>query len=223
MNEAGGCGDLVSQDSSGPGFKDVCLVEALRQLGCPVECIRDGPFTAMDGCEMLKPLGVGLQYLRHGAPLRPGKYIVLDHEKKHFFAVRHVEGLAVKLDAGVATHLPLSSLADISLDPMLYVFKLVHGHAVPSSFEALPYTLQGGALSVSNKYECPLQKCQCPGCDGNLVYHKEVDAFCYDLNGPFEVTHVQVCCGSRNCRSNYGYTYRWENGSKVNVLSMKDL
>ena len=45
------------------GFENACLVVALQNLGCPVACPRDGPFTALDGCVMLRPLGASLQII----------------------------------------------------------------------------------------------------------------------------------------------------------------
>ena len=81
-DRAGGvCYDLLAS-RKGPlgndtsGYSDVCLIDALRRLGVPVEASRSGPLWAlMDGNSILRPFGLQLTYA-DARPLQHGRYVM---------------------------------------------------------------------------------------------------------------------------------------------------
>ncbi|CAE7633244.1 unnamed protein product, partial [Symbiodinium microadriaticum] len=76
----------------------------------------------------------------------------------------------------------------------------------------------------SDVHSCPCQTRVIPGCNGSLIEKtdKQLEAICYTLSGPVEVIHQSKQCTARNCRATYGYNFRWVEGKKVNVHSIKD-
>ena len=90
--------DAEGGAGSAEEFKDVCLVISLQNLGCPVRCVRDGPFSIADGNSWLQPLGVHLRKKNDTTKLFDGKYIVHDEHLKHFFALEVREGCFVQKD-----------------------------------------------------------------------------------------------------------------------------
>ena len=63
----------------------------------------------------------------------------------------------------------------------------------------------------------------CSGCHGTLLKRCEVASTLYDLAGRQEVIAVTKQCSVRSCRASYGYNYVWQNGSKMNAVSLEGL
>ena len=83
LDPRGGAGDSRHQ------LRDMCLVDSLRSLGCPIEVHRSGPFRAMeDGNRMLAHTGRRLVPVEYHA-LTEGSYIRWQclHRMGHFVAV----------------------------------------------------------------------------------------------------------------------------------------
>ena len=198
------------------GFKDVCLIMAMQNIGLLVVCDQDGPFSVSYGNSLLLPFGVQLCQKHCRKSLPDGSYIVHDKDMKHFFALQHREGLLLKKD-GEVTSVVSAGVAMDMLSSDQYTFYYLRRQ----SYSAL-VTLDAVGGSSPQTFTCPLSKCVCEGCSGSLIYHLSVDAVLYDLDGPRKIVHVQKNCTSRSCRASYGYNYRWEAGKKVNVLGMKD-
>ncbi|CAK9076205.1 unnamed protein product [Durusdinium trenchii] len=217
-------GDPVDVDtdraSAGPGcqngFKDVCLIMAMQNIGLPVVCDQDGPFSISYGNSLPLPFGVQLCQKHCRKSLPDGSYIVHDKDMKHFFALQHRKGLLLKKDGEVTSVVSVGVAMDM-LSSDQYTFYYLRRQ----SYSAL-MILDAVGDSSPQTFTCPLSKCVCEGYSGSLIYHLSVDVVLYDLDGPRKIVHVQKNCTSRSCRASYGYNYRWEAGKKVNVLGMKD-
>lgn len=169
---------------------------------------------------MLQPLGVRLRYIASGSPLTPGKYVVLDINRKHFFALTHVEGYAIVIDGDRRAQIQLSELCDISSSSKHYVFKLTAGLASPESLQAYPYTVTGGALSKPI-YVTAMKKCICG--HSKLSPSHLIEASVFGLDGPMEVQVQTMRCTHYSCRITFGPNFYTMAGSKINTADVADL
>ncbi|CAJ1407201.1 unnamed protein product [Effrenium voratum] len=135
-----GCG------ASNETYSEVCLCNSLRSLGCPISYDKNGPFTAADGCEMLAPLGAPLKLVSTNSKLQPGKFIVLDTTRSHFFAVINANGKVQKVDDGMHAYISADVFAEFMKSPIFHVFKLTFMCAGASSL-CPAFHIPGGALS----------------------------------------------------------------------------
>ena len=214
-------GDAPDEGFGGPGsqdgFNDICLISALQSLGLPVPCDRDGPFPISYGNKLLLPFGVQLGHKPGLRRLLDGSYVVHDKSNAHFFALQVREGLILMKDGGHTFSLPSSSAMDM-LTSDAYTFYILQKQSDPA---LLSVDAVGGA--TLKKFTTSLEHCVCFGCSGTLGHHRYVDAVLYTLDGPIDIMHEQKQCTSRNCRTCYGYNYRWEHGQKVNTVCLEDL
>ena len=89
--------DAPLEHMRGAGFKEACLVISLQNLGLPVVCDTDGPFTISFGNTLLRLFGV--QLCHYDLPfVQDGKYIVHNVSKKHFFALSMREDFVQIID-----------------------------------------------------------------------------------------------------------------------------
>ena len=201
------------------GFENACLVVALQNLGCPVACPRDGPFTALDGCVMLRPLGASLQIIPRNMSLTQGKYVVLDIQASHFFALQHIEGFAIKMDGDDKVEVSIGMLSSMMLNPRYYFFKVVLGIPSSSTLLQVPYSISGGALA-RKVYSTQLTKCPC----GHRSFSKghDVAAVVYTLAGPCETTVRTMRCNAYGCRTTFGPNFLLDDGKKINTATLEN-
>ena len=202
------------------GFENACLVVALQNLGCPVACPRDGPFTALDGCVMLRPLGASLQIIPRNMSLTQGKYVVLDIQASHFFALQHIEGFAIKMDGDDKVEVSIGMLSSMMLNPRYYFFKVVLGIPSSSTLLQVPYSISGGALA-RKVYSTQLTKCPC----GHRSFSKghDVAAVVYTLAGPCETTVRTMRCNAYGCRTTFGPNFLLDDGKKINTATLENV
>ena len=77
--------------------------------------------------------------------------------------------------------------------------------------------------STPQKLTTSLDTCVCAGRGGRLLPRTDVAAVLYTLDGPINVIHVQKQCNQRSCRASCAYSYRRENGTKVNTIDLANL
>ena len=112
--------DAPLEHVGGAGFKEACLIVSLQNLGLPVVCDTDGPFTISFGNTLLRPFGV--QLCHYDLPfVQDGKYIVHDAAKKHFFALSMREGFVQSIDDTAVAQVSLSCLRSM-LDDSNFTF-----------------------------------------------------------------------------------------------------
>ena len=70
--------DFVGGSGLDEKYKDVCLIVALRNLGLPVTCDKDGPFSVSYGNSLLQPFGIQLCEKQSRLRLPDGQYVVYD-------------------------------------------------------------------------------------------------------------------------------------------------
>ena len=203
------------------GFENACLVVALQNLGCPVACPRDGPFTdSLDGCVMLRPLGASLQIIPRNMSLTQGKYVVLDIQASHFFALQHIEGFAIKMDGDDKVEVSIGMLSSMMLNPRYYFFKVVLGIPSSSTLLQVPYSISGGALA-RKVYSTQLTKCPC----GHRSFSKghDVAAVVYTLAGPCETTVRTMRCNAYGRRTTFGPNFLLDDGKKINTATLENV
>ena len=83
--------------TSHDSFKNLCLILALQNLGLPIPCDRDGPFSVSYGNSLLLPYGIQLCQKQSRKHLPDGSYVVFDQSAKHFFALQIREGFTLKM------------------------------------------------------------------------------------------------------------------------------
>ena len=232
--------DVVESESAEGGtseldaFQDVCGVKVLQWLGIPVPHTCNGPFKVSDLNGMIKPFGVKLTHVHKVRVSCSGKFLC--HAQGHFTGIKLVEGFVIEYDNDVLTHLSMGGLYDYLQQEGRTIFALqkVNHHDLITSpdFDPTGGSTRGVMKRPASiapippavpRYLCPLTQCTCPGCEGNLIHKRFVNAICYDLNGPVSVLHEQKVCTSRNCRTSYGHNYKWENGKKINTIGIQQL
>ncbi|CAE7860288.1 unnamed protein product, partial [Symbiodinium necroappetens] len=161
---------------------------------------------------------------------KDGMYLC--HKQNHFTGVRSLEGYVRRFDNETEYVCNVSYLQTLADDSSTTLFRLVPRE---EKFVHRLRDLSGGAGQVFSRSRpaareqrkvlmCPCQTCVIPGCSGSLIEKKDkqLEAICYTLSGPVEVIHQSKQCTARNCRATCGYNFRWEEGKKINVLSIKD-
>ncbi|CAJ1401529.1 unnamed protein product [Effrenium voratum] len=208
-----GCG------ASNETYSEVCLCNSLRSLGCPISYDKNGPFTAADGCEMLAPLGATLKLVSTNSKLQPGKFIVLDTTRIHFFAVINANGKVQKVDDGTHAYISADVFAEFMKSPMYHVFKLTFMCAGASSL-CPAFHIPGGALSKP-VYSTHMKSCSC----GHKALSKahDIEAVVYSMSGPYDAIVRTMRCTAWGCRKTYGPNFVNVDGCKLNTANPQDI
>ena len=215
---------------AGQVVRDVCGLQVLRWFGFPVEFEMDGPFSVLQLNSMIRKFQVQFVPVKSKSVFKDGMYLC--HKQNHFTGVRSLEGYVRRFDNETEYVCNVSYLQTLADDSSTTLFRLVPRE---EKFVHRLCDLSGGAGQVFSRSRpaareqrkvlmCPCQTCVIPGCSGSLIEKtdKQLEAICYTLSGPVEVIHQSKQCTARNCRATYGYNFRWEEGKKINVLSIKD-
>ena len=205
--------------ASNETYSEVCLSNSLRSLGCPISYDKNGPFTAADGCEMLAPLGATLKLVSTNSKLQPGKFIVLDTTRSHFFAVINANGKVQKVDDGMHAYISADVFAEFMKSPMNHVFKLTFMCAGASSL-CPAFHIPGGALSKP-VYSTHMKSCSC----GHKALSKahDIEAVVYSMSGPSDAIVRTMRCTARGCRKTYGPNFVNADGCKLNTANPQDI
>ncbi|CAJ1352020.1 unnamed protein product [Effrenium voratum] len=208
-----GCG------ASNETYSEVCLCNSLRSLGCPISYDKNGPFTAADGCEMLAPLGATLKLVSTNSKLQPGKFIVLDTTRSHFFAVINANGKVQKVDDGMHAYISADVFAEFMKSPMYHVVKLTFMCAGASSL-CPAFHIPGGALSKP-VYSTHMKSCSC----GHKALSKahDIEAVVYSMSGPSDAIVRTMRCTAWGCRKTYGPNFVNVDGCKLNTANPQDI
>ena len=215
---------------AGQVVRDVCGLQVLRWLGFPVEFEIDGPFSVLQLNSMIRKFQVQFVPVKSKSVFKDGMYLC--HKQNHFTGVRSLEGYVRRFDNETEYVCNVSYLQTLADDSSTTLFRRVPRE---EKFVHRLCDLSGGAGQVFSRSRpaareqrkvlmCPCQTCVIPGCSGSLIEKtdKQLEAICYTLSGPVEVIHQSKQCTARNCRATYGYNFRWEEGKKINVLSIQD-
>lgn len=210
---SGGCGD----ENDASSYKDTCGARVLQWFGLPVVCPGSGPFSVAELNQMLAPLKLHLCKCSRKTLGVDGKYLCHTHD--HFTGLHAVEGHFQYFDNGAVQTWSLGQVARFANCPEVTIFCLKSTASMPRNACDLTNFVGGS----DGKYICPLSTCVRPGCCGNLLESKTVEATLYGLGGPSEVEVVTKQCSSRSCRTIYGYNYLWQQGTKINAVNLSDL
>ena len=218
----GGCSDKTVKHE----YRDICGVLVLQWFGLPVQCHQHGPFSVANLNSMLAPFGLQLGQCSAKTPAVDGKYLCHHKQSKHFTGLYASEGFFQVFDNEEVKHWNVGQEADLAGSDDVTFFQLQY--ATPKNIVVTKNldAFIGGAPKKDEEYPryvCPLTACVCSGCHGTLLKHCEVASTLYDLAGPQEVIVVTKQCSVRSCRASYGYNYVWQNGSKVNAVSLEEL
>ena len=157
----------VYENTGGTYYQDACLFVSLQNLGVPISCMSNGPFSVSFGNSLLKPLGVQLCHMKDLHCLPDGKYIVHDAQKQHFFALHACEGSFRQMDGSTHSWLSLQTVHTLLTDTnfTLYQFRPLSLRALTSftfGDDVSQKDCVGGAGVLSKSfYATHLKACQC--------------------------------------------------------------
>lgn len=190
---------------------------SLQNLGLPVVCEKDGPFSVSFGKSLLQPLG--LQLCLHSLSFVPdGKYIVHDENNMHFFALVVREGFVQTLDDAAVVQISLSTLTIMLSDTNFTFYKCCTPKPLPDSQKNV---FGGAGVLAKNVYKTHVQSCHC-GHRSFSTGH-DIPAVVYSLGGERTTTVRTMRCNGYQCRTTFGPNFFVENGKKINTAGPDDL
>ena len=210
---------------AGQVVRDVCGVRVLRWFGFPVEFDMDGPFSVLQLNDMIRKFQVQIVPVMSKNVFKDGMYLC-----RYFTGGRSLQGYVRRFDNESEYVCSMSYLQTLANDSSTTLFRLVPQRksscigfvifrVVPAKVFSRPAAREQRKVPT-----CACQTWVIPGCQSSLIEKTDwqLEAICYTLSGQVDVIRQSKQCTARNCRATYGYNFRWEEGKKINVLSIKD-